>query len=63
MNSDFDIARLRVAASLVAVWRLHWPEASCRVALVEAVPPDSAVQPSFDDRTIALSRGSYRILK
>jgi 2-octaprenyl-6-methoxyphenol hydroxylase len=35
---------------------------SCRVGLVEAVPPDSSAQPSFDDRTIALSRGSYRIL-
>ncbi|TDJ43604.1 MAG: 2-octaprenyl-6-methoxyphenyl hydroxylase [Gammaproteobacteria bacterium] len=35
---------------------------SCRVGLVEAIPPDSDVQPSFDDRTIALSRGSYRIL-
>ncbi len=34
----------------------------CRVALVEAVAPDSAQQPSFDDRTIALSRGSQRIL-
>jgi 2-octaprenyl-6-methoxyphenol hydroxylase len=35
---------------------------ACRVGLIEAVPPDSAAQPSFDDRTIALSRGSYRIL-
>jgi 2-octaprenyl-6-methoxyphenol hydroxylase len=35
---------------------------SCRVGLVEAIPPDSDAQPSFDDRTIALSRGSYRIL-
>jgi 2-octaprenyl-6-methoxyphenol hydroxylase len=34
----------------------------CRIALVEAVPPESDAQPSFDDRTIALSRGSYRIL-
>jgi 2-octaprenyl-6-methoxyphenol hydroxylase len=34
----------------------------CRVGLVEAIPPGSDVQPSFDDRTIALSRGSYRIL-
>ena len=34
----------------------------CSVALVEAVAPDSAEQPSFDDRTIALSRGSQRIL-
>lgn len=37
-------------------------QTDCRVALVEAVPPESAQQPSFDDRTIALSRGSYRIL-
>jgi 2-octaprenyl-6-methoxyphenol hydroxylase len=37
--------------------------AGCRVALAEAVPPDSSAQPSFDDRSIALSRGSYRILK
>jgi 2-octaprenyl-6-methoxyphenol hydroxylase len=35
----------------------------CRVGLVEAVPPDSHAQPSFDDRTIALSRGSQRILE
>jgi 2-octaprenyl-6-methoxyphenol hydroxylase len=34
----------------------------CRVALIEAVPPESDAQPSFDDRTLALSRGSYRIL-
>ncbi len=34
-----------------------------RVALVEAVPHDSAVQPSFDDRTIALSHGSCTILR
>jgi 2-octaprenyl-6-methoxyphenol hydroxylase len=33
-----------------------------RIALIEAVPPESDAQPSFDDRTIALSRGSYRIL-
>jgi 2-octaprenyl-6-methoxyphenol hydroxylase len=33
-----------------------------RIALIEAVPPDSAAQPSFDDRTIALSQGSHRIL-
>lgn len=35
---------------------------AAKVALVEAVPPESTDQPSFDDRTIALSRGSYRIL-
>lgn len=35
---------------------------SLRIGLVEAMPHDSAEQPSFDDRTIALSRGSIRIL-
>ncbi|MGI9290431.1 MAG: 2-octaprenyl-6-methoxyphenyl hydroxylase [Gammaproteobacteria bacterium] len=34
-----------------------------RVALIEAVLPESDAQPSFDDRTLALSRGSCRILK
>ncbi|HEX4242477.1 MAG TPA: 2-octaprenyl-6-methoxyphenyl hydroxylase [Steroidobacteraceae bacterium] len=33
------------------------------VALVEAVPPGSAAQPSFDERTTALSNGSRRILE
>jgi len=37
-------------------------QTDCRVALVEAIPHDSVVQPSFDDRTIALSHGSCRIL-
>jgi 2-octaprenyl-6-methoxyphenol hydroxylase len=36
---------------------------SCRVALIEAAEPDSGAQPSFDDRTIALSFGSCRILR
>jgi 2-octaprenyl-6-methoxyphenol hydroxylase len=34
-----------------------------RTAVVEAVPHDSAVQPSFDERTTALSNGSRRILE
>ena len=34
-----------------------------RVALIEAVAPDAAVQPSFDDRTTALGNGSRRILE
>jgi len=34
-----------------------------RIALVEAVPPDSDAQPSFDDRTIALSHGSCTVLR
>lgn len=36
---------------------------SARVALVEAVTPESNAQPSFDDRTLALSHGSCRILR
>jgi 2-octaprenyl-6-methoxyphenol hydroxylase len=34
-----------------------------RIALIEAVPHDSALQPSFDERTTALSNGSRRILE
>jgi 2-octaprenyl-6-methoxyphenol hydroxylase len=34
-----------------------------KVALIEAVAHDSASQPSFDERTTALSNGSYRILQ
>jgi 2-octaprenyl-6-methoxyphenol hydroxylase len=34
-----------------------------RIALIEAVPPDAADQPSFDERTTALSNGSRRILE
>jgi len=36
-------------------------ELSCRVALIEAVEPDSAGQPSFDARTTALANGTRRI--
>jgi 2-octaprenyl-6-methoxyphenol hydroxylase len=34
-----------------------------KVALLEAIPHDSAAQPSFDERTTALSNGSRRILE
>jgi 2-octaprenyl-6-methoxyphenol hydroxylase len=34
-----------------------------RVALIESLPPDAAAQPSFDERTTALSNGSRRILE
>ena len=37
--------------------------AGARVALIEAVPHDSEAQPSFDDRTLALSRSSCTILR
>jgi 2-octaprenyl-6-methoxyphenol hydroxylase len=34
-----------------------------RVLLVESVPPDSAAQPSFDERTTALGNGSKQIFE
>src|SRR6266404_5930367 len=34
-----------------------------KLALVEAVPHDSASQPSFDERTTALSNGSRRFAR
>jgi 2-octaprenyl-6-methoxyphenol hydroxylase len=34
-----------------------------RIALIEAVPHNAATQPSFDERTTALSNGSRRILE
>ncbi len=62
MTQAFDIAIVgggMVGASLaVAVAPL-----GLKVALVEAVAHDSASQPSFDERTTALSNGSCRILQ
>lgn len=49
-----------VGASLLAALRNH-PDK--KIALVEAVPFDSSAQPSFDDRSIALSYGSRRIFE
>jgi 2-octaprenyl-6-methoxyphenol hydroxylase len=61
-NPSFDVAIVgggMVGASLaVALAPL-----GLRVALIEAVPHDSASQPSFDERTTALSNGSRRILQ
>jgi len=34
-----------------------------RVLLIESVPPDSAVQPSFDERTTAIGNGSKQIFE
>jgi 2-octaprenyl-6-methoxyphenol hydroxylase len=62
VNDSFDIAIVgggMVGASLaVALQGLD-----VRVALIEAVPHDAASQPSFDERTTALSNGSRRILE
>jgi 2-octaprenyl-6-methoxyphenol hydroxylase len=62
MRQPFDIAIVgggMVGASLaVAVAPL-----GLRVALIEAIPHDAASQPSFDERTTALSNGSRQILQ
>jgi 2-octaprenyl-6-methoxyphenol hydroxylase len=61
MTQPFDIAIVgggMVGASLAAALA----PLGLKLALVEAVPHDSASQPSFDERTTALSNGSRRIL-
>ncbi len=62
MTEAVDVAIVgggMVGASLAVALR----SAGLRVALIEAVPHDSAEQPSFDERTTALSNGSRRILE
>ncbi len=62
MNETFDIAIVgggMVGASLAVALQ----EVDVRVALIEAVPHDAAQNPSFDERTTALSNGSRRILE
>jgi 2-octaprenyl-6-methoxyphenol hydroxylase len=62
VNDSFDIAIVgggMVGASLAVA--LHGLDV--RVALIEAVPHDAVSQPSFDERTTALSNGSRRILE
>lgn len=62
MSDAFDIAIVgggMVGASLaVALDGL-----GLRIALIETVPHDAVAQPSFDERTTALSNGSRRILE
>ena len=62
MTESYDVAIVgggMVGASLaVALDGL-----GVRVALIEAVPHDAVAQPSFDERTTALSNGSRRILE
>jgi 2-octaprenyl-6-methoxyphenol hydroxylase len=62
VSEKFDIAIVgggMVGASLA----VSLEGLGLRVALIEAVPHDSASQPSFDERTTALSNGSRRILE
>ena len=61
MNHSFDVAIVgggMVGASLAAALA----PLGLRVALIESVPLQSESQPSFDERTTALSNGSRRIL-
>ncbi len=61
MSDAFDIAIVgggMVGASLGVALK----DLGARVALIEAIPHDAATQPSFDERTTALSNGSRRIL-
>lgn len=62
MSEAFDIAIVgggMVGASLA----LALDGLGMRIALIEAVPHDDSAQPSFDERTTALSNGSRRILE
>ncbi len=62
MTESFDIAISgggMVGASLAVALR----PLGLRIALIEAVRHDSDAQPSFDERTTALSNGSRRILE
>ncbi|HED36081.1 MAG TPA: 2-octaprenyl-6-methoxyphenyl hydroxylase [Gammaproteobacteria bacterium] len=61
MTEKYDIIIIgggMVGASLVAALKNHTDK---KIAVIEAQPFQSADQPSFDDRSIALSYGSRRI--
>lgn len=62
MSELFDVAIVgggMVGASLAVALG----GSGLRIAVVEAVPHDAEAQPSFDERTTALSNGSRRILE
>lgn len=62
MKKSFDI--IIVGGGMVgATLALALSKIDYQIALVEAYPPQSQSQPSFDDRSIALSYGSIKILQ
>ncbi len=61
--SEYDVIIIgggMVGASLAAALKNHFDK---KIAVIEAYPFQSDVQPSFDDRSIALSYGSRRIFE
>src|SRR6201991_1097670 len=59
---EFDVAI--VGGGMVgASFALALRATRLRVLLIEGVPPDSASQPSFDERTTALGNGSRQIFE
>jgi 2-octaprenyl-6-methoxyphenol hydroxylase len=59
---EYDVAI--VGGGMVgASFALALRSTSLRVLLIESVPPDSAAQPSFDERTTALGNGSRQIFE
>jgi len=62
MHNEYDLAIIgngMAGASLACCLANQ----SLRIAIIEQVPPEAAEQPSYDDRGLALSLSSQRILK
>src|SRR5688572_21335729 len=61
-QADYDVAI--VGGGMVgASFALALRATKLRVLLIESIPPDSAHQPSFDERTTALGNGSRQIFE
>src|SRR6187399_3760630 len=62
MTAEYDVAI--VGGGMVgASFALALRATKLRVLLIESVAPDSALQPSFDERTTALGNGSRQIFE